>query len=340
MSVTEKSVKKKKQSSSAVQTGEIKEKQENNIQSDTSEETTTPPPPSSSSSLHYYLNTSKRKFKQMLRTAIVNGQNILEWCNTDEKLNYIYEHTRLLDKVYYLKLEKDLWENYIKYGETSHCWTSPLSKTIIQQHQLTSDYQQSQKSMVKYQQKITEQLQEAEAHVAQHALLLKDYQHQDSLIDEKHLWATILALVRKGQHKLSQNYEHRKKLFKHSAQGHSLVKACYDYEPTQEEIQLMQIIWQATIDEYKSQEEVDILKQHVYVKRIPKSLDYLDESLKKIEKKLTKSVYNNNIRTTISSRHKKIIAQNKCDMITLYISMAEAAVHGYHRYGEDEKKND
>jgi hypothetical protein len=116
------------------------------------------------------------------------------------------------------------------------------------------------------------------------------------------------------------------------------VKACYNCQPTEEEIQSMQIIWQATIDEYKSQEQVDILKQHVYVKRIPKSLDYLDESLPNIEKKLTKPVYNNNIRTTISSRHQKIIAQNKSDMITLYIRMAEAAVRGYHQYGKDEKK--
>ncbi|CAF2717860.1 unnamed protein product [Rotaria sp. Silwood2] len=44
------------------------------------------------------------------------------------------------------------------------------------------------------------------------------------------------------------------------------------------------------------------------------------------------------MRTTISTRHKKIIAQNKCNLRTLYISMAEAAVHGYHQYDENEKK--
>jgi hypothetical protein len=40
----------------------------------------------------------------MLRTAIVNGQNIIQWCNTEEKLHYIYEHTRLLDRVIITKL--------------------------------------------------------------------------------------------------------------------------------------------------------------------------------------------------------------------------------------------
>ena len=158
------------------------------------------------------------------------------------------------------------------------------------------------------------------------------------MVDETHLWAAILALVRKGQHKLSKNYEHRKILFKNSAKDHYFVKTCYDFQPADEEILSMQIIWQATINEYKSQEEVDILKQHLYVKRIPKSLGYLDESLWKIEKKLTKPVYNNNIRTKILSKHKKIIAQNKCDIMTLNISISEAAVRGYRQYSEDEKK--
>ena len=67
-----------------------KKNQENIVQSNTNNQTT---------SLHYYLNASQCKFKQMLRNAIVGGQNILEWCNTEEKLIYIYEHTRLLDSL-------------------------------------------------------------------------------------------------------------------------------------------------------------------------------------------------------------------------------------------------
>ncbi|CAF4790118.1 unnamed protein product, partial [Rotaria socialis] len=101
----------------------------------------------------------------------------------------------------------------------------------------------------------------------------------------------------------------------------------------------MQIIWQATINECKSQEEVDILKQHLYIKRLPKSFDYLDESYSKIENKLARPIYNDNTRTTISTHHRKIIAQNKCDLMKLYINMAEAAVRGYRQYGEDEKQN-
>ncbi|CAF5219848.1 unnamed protein product, partial [Rotaria magnacalcarata] len=101
----------------------------------------------------------------------------------------------------------------------------------------------------------------------------------------------------------------------------------------------MQIIWQATINECKSQEEVDILKQHLYIKRLPKSFDYLDESYSKIENKLARPIYNDNTRTTMSARHRKIIAQNKCDLMKLYINMAEAAVRGYRQYGEDEKQN-
>ncbi|CAF1956582.1 unnamed protein product [Rotaria magnacalcarata] len=276
----------------------------------------------------------------MLKAAFVGGEDILKWCTSQENLYYLREHTRLLDRVYYFKLEQDLWQNYIVYGETYHCWTSSLSNTIIQQNQVTSDYQQSLKSTEKYQHKIKQQLQEAEEHVEKHALLLKNYQQQDSMvIDEQRLWAAILAIVRKGQYKLSQKYEHRKLLYKTSAKDHHCIKVCYDCEPTQDEIMSMQIIWQATINECKSQEEVDILKQHLYIKRLPKSFDYLDESYSKIENKLARPIYNDNTRTTMSARHRKIIAQNKCDLMKLYINMAEAAVRGYRQYGEDEKQN-
>ncbi|CAF4516883.1 unnamed protein product [Rotaria socialis] len=251
----------------------------------------------------------------MLKVAFASGEDILKWCTSKENLHYLREHTRLLDRVYYFKLEQDLWQNYIVYGETYHCWTSSLSNTIIQQNQVTSDYQQSLKSTEKYQHKIKQQLQDAEEHVEQHALLLKNYQQQDSM------------------------YEHRKILYKTSAKDHHCVKVCYDCQPIQDEITSMQIIWQATINECKSQEEVDILKQHLYIKRLPKSFDYLDESFSKIENKLARPIYNDNTRTTISTHHRKIIAQNKFDLMKLYINMAEAAVRGYRQYGEDEKQN-
>ncbi|CAF4352455.1 unnamed protein product [Rotaria sp. Silwood2] len=288
-------------------------------------------------SLHYYLNANNKKFKQMLKNAFVGGKDILQWCKSKENLHYIREHTRLVDRVYYLKLEEDLWENYISYGETYHCWTSPLSKTIIKDNKLEFDYKISKRSMQKYTEKIKQNKAKAEDEVQHHALLLTNYQQPDSNIDEQRLWAVLLALVRKGQKKLSQHYEHRKKRLKNSAQDYSLVRACYDCQPTQNEIMSKQIIWQATINECKSQENVDVLKQQLYMKRISKSLQYLDQSLSKVEKTLARPIFNDNIRTTISSRHKKIIAQNKSDLMSLYISMTEASARGYHEYAENEK---
>ena len=346
--MTEKSTKKSKRSSSFIQIKQheskdeerekLSQNEENNIQSDIIEQTASSS--SSSSSLHYYLKVSKRKFKRMFKTSLVNGQDVLQWCNSDEKLTYIHKHTCLLDRLNYLKFEQDLWENYINYGQIYECWTKPrLLKTIIEQNQLTFDYYYySQKSMEKYLERLVQQRQEVEENIKQHRLLFKDYQHEDSTINEERLWAAILALVRKGQHKLSKHYEYRKRRFKNCAKDYQFVKACYDCQPTQEDIRSMQIIWRATKNECKSQEQVDILKQHLYLKRIPKSFDYLDQSFQKVEKKLRKLVYSNNVRATISFRHKKIIAQNKCDLITLHISMAEVAARGYHQYSEDEKK--
>ena len=193
--------------------------------------------------------------------------------------------------------------------------------------------------MKKYQKKLCEQLHEAEQAVEQHASLLKDYQRDDSTVDEQRLWATILALVRKNQHKLSQHYTHRKRLLKNNAKDHHLVNTCLAFQPTDTEIESMQRIWQATIQTYQSQEKVDVLKQHIHVKRLPKSLDYLDQSFKAIENELSLPVYDQNTRTTLASRHRKVIAQNKCDLMAFHISMAEAAVRGYRQEVDKEKKN-
>ncbi|CAF4111434.1 unnamed protein product [Rotaria sp. Silwood2] len=210
-----------------------KEKEENMIQVNINKQTT---------SLHYYLNATDKKFKQMLKAAFVGGKDILQWYKSKDNLHYLREHTRLVDRVHYLKLEEDLWKNYTIYEEIYHCWTSPLSKTIIKDNKLEEDYKISNKSMIKYRERIKHQQQEAEGQVEKHALLLKDYQHQDSSVDEQHSWAAILALVRNGLHKLSQNHEHRKKYFKNSAKDYSFVKACYDCQPTQDEVMSMQVI--------------------------------------------------------------------------------------------------
>ncbi|CAF4747565.1 unnamed protein product, partial [Rotaria sp. Silwood2] len=109
----------------------------------------------------------------MLKAAFVGGKDILQWYKSKDTLHYLREHTRLVDRVHYLKLEEDLWKNYTIYGEIYHCWTSSLSKTIIKDNKLEEDYKISKKSMTKYRERIKHQQQEAEGQVEKHALLLK-----------------------------------------------------------------------------------------------------------------------------------------------------------------------
>ena len=276
----------------------------------------------------------------MFKTSLVNGEDVIQWCHTDERLDYVYQHACLVDRLSYLKLEEDLWENYTRYAETYHCWTSPCSTQFIRQNLLTDDYLHRQKFMEKYRKSIQQQRQEAEQNVEQHRLLLKGYQQQDSMVNEERLWAAILAVVRKGQLKLSREYKYRKTSFKNSAKDHFLVKTCYDCRPTQDELRSIQKIWRSTVHQYKSQATVDVLKLRLYKKRLPKSFDYLNRPLEQVERQLSKSIYKKyrNIQTTLLTRYKKIIAQNKCDLMKFHISMAEAAVRAYQQSSQDEKK--
>ncbi|CAF3995151.1 unnamed protein product, partial [Rotaria sp. Silwood1] len=137
LSMKENSKKKKKRSSSSSKTQEQPKEQQQQEEDENKVNIVADTVNKQARSLHYYLNTNNKTFKQMLKSVVVDDdKKFLQWCKSKENFDYVREHTRLLDRVYYLKLEEDLWKNYLIYGETYRCWTSSLSKTIINDNKL------------------------------------------------------------------------------------------------------------------------------------------------------------------------------------------------------------
>jgi hypothetical protein len=95
------------------------------------------------------------------------------------------------------------------------------------------------------------------------------------------------------------------------------------------QISLAQRIWQANNDRYQAEEELAILKQRIYTKRLPSSFNVLDHSIDNIEQMLIKPVFNQDKRASLASRRLKTIAQFKYDMMTLMITTAEETVRSH-----------
>lgn len=98
------------------------------------------------------------------------------------------------------------------------------------------------------------------------------------------------------------------------------------------------MIWQATKGKLEAEEQVAILKQRIYTKRLPSCFDVLDHSVDSMENMLKQPVINQDKRDTLSYRRLKTIAQFKYDILTQTIALAEETKRGYTNLIADEKK--
>ncbi|CAF3123465.1 unnamed protein product, partial [Rotaria sp. Silwood2] len=62
--------------------------------------------------------------------------------------------------------------------------------------------------------------------------------------------------------------------------------------PTDDQIRSAKIIWQAAQSKLHAEEQLAILKQRIYTKRLPSSLNILDHSIDNVEHLLKQSIIN------------------------------------------------
>lgn len=79
-----------------------------------------------------------------------------------------------------------------------------------------------------------------------------------------------------------------------------------------------------------------MLKNQLFCKKLPKSLNIFDQSLNDINLHLHPKVIDKDLRTKIISRRDKVIGQAKLDMMAIYISTAEATARGHAKIAKEE----
>ncbi|CAF4289343.1 unnamed protein product [Adineta steineri] len=178
-----------------------------------------------------YLNTSDHIFKKMLSTPIKGAENMFQLFDTPEKLQYARVYAQLLNDLFYLRLKQDFWNDYYNILVTTGVWSMKLSKQFIKENRL--DYVQfvTQKNVEKYQQTTMEQLKQAEIKLNQH----KQIEFGQS-IDLQKLSTIILAFVRKGQQKLSADFQYKKSLLQFDTNDYHLVQTFYDLKPSNDQV--------------------------------------------------------------------------------------------------------
>lgn len=102
-------------------------------------------------------------------------------------------------------------------------------------------------------------------------------------------------------------------------------------------IRSAKIIWQAVQNKLHAEEQLAILKQRIYTKQLPSSLNILDHSIDNVENLLKQSVINRDKSATLSFRRLKTIAQFKYDMMTLEMTTVEEIIRSHANIIADEK---
>ena len=106
-----------------------------------------------------------------------------------------------------------------------------MSKQMIKENKLRRVQFMAQNKIVRYQNKVIEELKEAENELNKHKQLAIDHS-----VDVNRLSTVIPAFVRKGQYKLYKDFQRKKLLLQLDAIEYRLVQEFYDLKPSEDQV--------------------------------------------------------------------------------------------------------
>lgn len=184
-----------------------------------------------SNNIPKYLNVPDNVFKNMLSTSLEGMENIVQSLDTPGKLQYTRVYTQLVNNMFYLKLKQDFWKTYYQVVITEGIGSLQISKQMVKENNLHRIQFMTQDKIETRQNVIIEQLQQAENELNKHKQLAVDQS-----IDINRLATVIPAFVRKGQHKLSNDFQRKKLLLQLDANEYRLIQEFYDLKPSEDQV--------------------------------------------------------------------------------------------------------
>lgn len=91
-------------------------------------------------------------------------------------------------------------------------------------------------------------------------------------------------------------------------------------------------------EQFKAEQDLAILKQRIYTRRLPPSYNTIDHAMENIEQTLNRTIIDENVRTTLLARRCKTIAQFKYDMLVLTVATVEERIHACRQLISKEKE--
>ncbi|CAF5127011.1 unnamed protein product, partial [Rotaria sp. Silwood1] len=143
-------------------------------------------------------------------SSLDGAKEIVKRLNSKEKINYIRQYAYLIHRLFYVQLQESQWEYYYDIGIQQNIWSGRVSKKWAAMNSMNYTYGRSKNLIEQRLKKIERQRQEASEalHNFGQQPLPQCISEMNPLLDFTKLNAIVTAVVRKGQHKLKQQFEH------------------------------------------------------------------------------------------------------------------------------------
>ena len=138
----------------------------------------------------------------------------------------------------------------------------------------------------------------------------------------------VLKNVNNG---LKEEFDFKKQILILDSEDRQCFTKFYNLQPNNELIQLATEIWQATANELKTKEFIEILEQRIYLKRLPTKTDKtINQLLDDNEKTLSNLFCDRDQHASFTSRCSKSIIQCKINLMIIQLDEYETIMRRHH----------
>ena len=278
-----------------------------------------------------YLSVSDRIFRQILSNAIENGDNVVQCLDTTEKLHFIRHMTELTNNLYFTNLQRQLWQVYHNISSKHDDWESKMTKQYAHEHSTCRMHRPRKSQINARRATIEHQMKQLGEELGQLLTQLKANATQwQPAIDCQALSHAINECVKNNQQRLSDEFNHRKEMIELDWNDHFLIKTFYGLKPDEQVIHVAKKIWQTTDDELKMKDQLELLRQRIYLKRLPPKTDHMvDQLLDDQSVSLSNPFLDKDQRASFVTRCSKAVIQCKFNLMVIQIDEFEAGIRGH-----------
>ena len=279
-----------------------------------------------------YLKVSDQNFQQLLSNATPNGSKVIQCLDTREKLHCVRHLTEVTNNYYFKGLQQQLWQEYQTISSKDDHWEVKINKQYAHRHRTCRMYR-PQKVFIEQRRRTTEHQRKQAANELQ--TYSRELQHNVTQwrpsIDYEVLLHTINTCVQNSQQRLRDDFHHRMEMIELDWTDHCMIAKFYELKPNEQVIELANMIWQTTDDELKTKDQLEILRQRIFLKRLPTKTDRLVNQLLEDQAiSLSNPFLEKDQRASFVTRCSKTIIQCKFNLMTVQMDELETVIRYHH----------